>query len=87
MLGLFSTTVAAQIQCINPVDAHGDRKQIIQGDFGATIRWKQVAISKNTIGYGSAAERSYELTIEQGRVYMVRPTESGNFEVRSPPWT
>lgn len=85
ILGLLATKATAQVQCINPVDSHGERERIVQGDYSATVRWRQVALSRNTIGYGSAEQRAYELTIDHGKVHMVRPAEDGGFEVRHDP--
>ncbi|RMG36217.1 MAG: hypothetical protein D6720_05555 [Gammaproteobacteria bacterium] len=83
-LVLATGTVAAQVQCISTVDSHGDRALVEQGDFRASVNWQNTSLQPTTIGYGSAARRAYELTVDQGRVFMVRPKGEG-FEVRHDP--
>lgn len=87
-IGLVTGSVSAstnEIACVSPVQSFSNLDKMSSGDFSANIRWKDVALTENSIGYGPGADHRYELTILDGRVYMARPGEGNSVIVRNDP--
>jgi hypothetical protein len=76
-LGLASTASAATVECFAPVIAVSRPEKGAQGDFSPNVLFSQVPLGARSVGYGAAGGRSDELTIADGRLYLVRPDGAG----------
>lgn len=73
MSSLCSLASAENFVCNTPIDSYSNRAKVTTGDLSANVTWKQVQLTKNSIGYGPAEHKRYEITIVDGKVYMVKP--------------
>jgi alpha-acetolactate decarboxylase len=69
--------------CITAVSSHSDRTKMEAKDYTATVEWKAVDLQPTSVGYGTAGGREHELTIVDGKVYRVRPTDGDALEVKT----
>ena len=82
---LSGQALAADFSCVTPVQSFSNLEKMSAGDFSANVLWKDVKLTRNSIGYGPGANRQYELTILDGQVYMARPDKDGEIRVRNDP--
>lgn len=73
MSNLCSLASAEHFICNTPVKSYSNRAKVATGDLSANVTWKQVQLTENSIGYGPAEYKRYEITIVDGKVYMVKP--------------
>lgn len=77
ILSLMALTLVSandlKIECKSPVQTFSNPEKMSKGDFSANVLWKDVKLESTSIGYGPAANKEYELTINDGVVYMARP--------------
>lgn len=76
-IGVASTASAANVECFAPVTAVSHPEKGAQGDFSPNVLFSEVSLSPRSVGYGAAGGRSDEITIADGRLYLVRPDEAG----------
>jgi hypothetical protein len=81
-LGPASASSAAAVECFAPVTAVSHPEKGAQGDFSPNILFSQVPLSARSVGYGAAGGRSDEITIADGRLYLVRPDGAGGARTR-----
>ena len=73
MSSLCSLASAESFVCNTPIDSYSNRAKVASGDLSANVTWEQVKLTNNSIGYGPAEHKRYEITIVDGKVYMVKP--------------
>lgn len=73
MNSAFPLALAENFVCNTPVESYSNRAKVATGDLSANVIWQQVNLNKNSIGYGPAEHKHYEITIVDGTVYMVQP--------------
>jgi len=61
------------IECNNTVSSHSNREKMIARDFSSNVRWGDVKLTNTSIGYGPAENRTDEITIVDGTIYLSRP--------------
>lgn len=66
--------------CITKVSSHSNRAHAEAQNYAVNVEWKNLTLTPTSIGYGSAGGREYELTIVDGKVYRVRPSDKGAIE-------
>ncbi len=77
LLGLNTTShlvSATEFSCNVPISSFSDREKVAKGDLSANVFWKEVKLNSNSIGYGPAEHKLYELTIANGNVFMSQPS-------------
>lgn len=74
-----------EVICINAVSHASNLQKMSSGDFSANAYWKAFNLTPNSIGYGPAADRQYEITVIDGRVILARPGEGDNILIRNDP--
>lgn len=84
-LSLTAMASETEFACVSPVQSFSKLERMKSGDFTASVKWKDVALTPNSIGYGPGEDHRYELTILDGRVYMARPGEKDSVIVRNDP--
>ncbi len=88
LAAILSTPVQASdsdFACVTPVQSFSNLAHLKKGDFSANVKWQQVKLSANSIGYGPGEDHRYELTIADGKVYMARPATNGGVIIRHDP--
>jgi len=77
---------ATEFNCNTPIASFSDRAKVAKGDFSANVLWQEVNLTNNSIGYGPAEHKLYELTIVDGKVFMSQPaTNNKGVLVRTDP--
>lgn len=79
-----SPAVAAG-RCVFPVQAFNDPARSAAGDLSPLVRFSDVELTPRAVGYGAAGGRSDEITIADGRLYLVRPGGAGGASMRRTP--
>ena len=71
-----------QVQCKTPIQSYSNMEKLHYGDFSASVLFKDVKFTKNSIGYGPGKNRQYEISILDGKIYMARPDKNGKTNMR-----
>jgi hypothetical protein len=74
---------AEGFDCQVTVAAH-DNPNAAKGDFSATIKFSEVALTPNMVGFGASAKLADEITIVDGHLFLVRAGKAG-LDVRHQP--
>ncbi len=74
-----------EIECKSPIQTFSNPEKMAKSDFSANVLWKDVKLESTSIGYGPAANKEYELTINDGIVYMARPGLNDDVILRTDP--
>lgn len=67
--------------CMASVQSFSNPEASARGDFAPNVRFADLAITRNSIGYGAAGNRSDEITIADGVIHLARPS-GGSFVER-----
>lgn len=68
--------------CVQSVQAFSDPARSAAGDLSPLVRFSDVGLSRLAVGYGAAGLRADEITIADGRLYLVRPDGAGGAQTR-----
>lgn len=88
LLGGVLTSVAQaadEVVCVNPVAHASNLQKMSQGDFSANAQWRDFTLTPNSIGFGSAAGREYEITVVDGKAIMAHPGKGDEIIIRNDP--
>jgi len=85
LLSLPVMAAEPEFACVSPVQSFSNLERMKTGDFTANVKWKDVVLTSNSIGYGPGENHRYELTIADGRVYMARPGKDSSVIIRHDP--
>jgi len=72
---------AAEFECVTAVTSISNRSKMESGDFSANSHWSELRLNQNSLGYGQATDRKFEVTIVDGTVYQAHPLD-GKIVVR-----
>lgn len=81
-LGLASPATAAPVTCFAPVAGANSPMKDATGDFSPKVLFSETPLDRRSVGYGAAGGRSDEITIADGRLYLVRPDGAGGVQTR-----
>lgn len=73
---------AETIECLAPVRAFSNPDKAARGDVSANALFSEVELRATSVGYGAAGGRSDEITVADGRLYLVRPDGLGGVRTR-----
>lgn len=69
--------------CLSPVEGHSNPEAGARGDYSANVRFSELELGRDSVGYGAAAGRSDEITISGGIVHLARPDGAGGWRTRT----
>jgi hypothetical protein len=68
--------------CFAPVVSVSNPGKVGQGDLSPNVLFDDAPLTATSVGYGAAGGRSDEITIADGRLYLVRPDPAGGVRTR-----
>lgn len=68
--------------CFAPVMAFSNPGKVAQGDLSPNVLFADAPLTATSVGYGAAGGRSDEITVADGRLYLVRPDTAGGVRIR-----
>ena len=80
-----SFAASESFQCFTHVDSYSNHKKMGDGDFSPSVLWRDVTVSKTTIGYGPSGHREDEVTIIDGQIFMAHPGSKDEVIVTNKP--
>lgn len=86
LLGSAACTVvpgSVNAVCVADVQSFANPGAGAQGNFEPNVRFSDVRIGAEAIGYGAAGGRSDEITIADGALHLARPGEPGGYRQRA----
>ncbi len=69
--------------CMATVSSFSNPDAGARGDFSENVRFADLSLNDNSVGYGAAGERSDEITIADGIIHLAHPTEGGGYSERT----
>ncbi len=67
---------AGSYECHAPVIAH-ENPNVANGDFSAVVKFGEVKLVPTTVGFGATANRADEITIVDGKLFLMRGHKGG----------
>lgn len=74
---------SAAVFCLSPVEGHSNPEAGARGDYSANVRFADVELGRDSVGYGATAGRSDEITISGGVLYLARPDGADGWRTRT----
>lgn len=61
---------SADFSCKTPLQAY-ENPNVVKGDFAESVKFKQVILQPNSVGFGASAQRADEITVHDGKLYLL----------------